>query len=229
MTRPSSEPYYKRRRPLPNSCSGRRTSTSPPMSVPRTSSRERSPLHLHHGAMRTSKPTSVGRRGLVKKSMPLDHPSLVPEGHPAEANEHWTTSSTPSARTTRICVIPSGTTETSSTPSGMADPSNLYHLLHHEEDPENLENLSSRKGEEAEHSSTSMENSTSSSADTGPQGIITVCADFGYDAIIGRPGLAKFMTIPHYSYMILKLSGPQGIITVCADFQGTTECFRVAI
>jgi hypothetical protein len=82
MTRPSSEPYYKKRRPLPNSCLGRQTSTSPPMSVPRTSSGERSPLHLHHGATRTSIPTSAGRRGLVKKSMSLDHPSLVPEGHP---------------------------------------------------------------------------------------------------------------------------------------------------
>jgi hypothetical protein len=102
----------------------------------------------------------------VKKSMPLDHPSLLPEGHPAEANEHWTTSSTPNTRTTRICVIPSGTAETSSTPSGMADPSNLYHP-HHEEDPENLDNLSSRKREEAERSRASMEKSTSSSVDTG--------------------------------------------------------------
>jgi hypothetical protein len=53
--------------------------------------------------------------------------------------------------------------------------------------------------------------------------------DCGYNAIIGRLGLAKFMAIPHYSYMILKMSGPQGIITVRADFQGTAECFRVAI
>jgi hypothetical protein len=53
--------------------------------------------------------------------------------------------------------------------------------------------------------------------------------DRGYNAIIGRPGLAKFMAIPHYSYMILKMSGPQGIITVRADFQGVAECFRVAI
>jgi hypothetical protein len=53
--------------------------------------------------------------------------------------------------------------------------------------------------------------------------------DCGYNAIIGRPGLAKFMAIPHYSYMILKMSGPQGIIIVRADFQGTAECFRVAI
>jgi hypothetical protein len=55
------------------------------------------------------------------------------------------------------------------------------------------------------------------------------CFDCGYNAIIGRPGLAKFMAIPHYSYMILKMPGPQGIITVRADFQGVTECFRGAI
>jgi hypothetical protein len=52
--------------------------------------------------------------------------------------------------------------------------------------------------------------------------------DCGYNTIIGRPGLAKFMAIPHFTYMILKMSGPQGIITVHADFQGATECFRVA-
>jgi hypothetical protein len=123
--------------------------------------------HPHYGATRTSKSTSAGRRGIAKKSMPLDHPSLVPEGHPTKANKHWMTSSTPSARTTRICVIPSETADTSSTPSGMADPSNLYHLPHHEEDPKNLDNLSSRKGEEAERSRALMEKSTSSSVDTG--------------------------------------------------------------
>jgi hypothetical protein len=53
--------------------------------------------------------------------------------------------------------------------------------------------------------------------------------DCGYNTIIGRPGLAKFMAIPHYTYMILKIPGPQGIITVRADFQGAAECFRVAI
>jgi hypothetical protein len=42
--------------------------------------------------------------------------------------------------------------------------------------------------------------------------------DCGYNAIIGRPGLAKFMAIPHYSYMRLKMPGSQGIITVRADF-----------
>jgi hypothetical protein len=53
--------------------------------------------------------------------------------------------------------------------------------------------------------------------------------DCGYNAIIGRPGLVKFMAILHYSYMILKMPGPQEIITVRADFQGAAECFRVAI
>jgi hypothetical protein len=53
--------------------------------------------------------------------------------------------------------------------------------------------------------------------------------DCGYNAIIGRPGLAKFMAIPHYLYLILKMPGPQGIITMRADLQGAAECFRVAI
>jgi hypothetical protein len=49
--------------------------------------------------------------------------------------------------------------------------------------------------------------------------------DCGYNTIIDRLGLAKFMAILHYSYMILKMPGPQGIITVRADFQSTAECF----
>jgi hypothetical protein len=53
--------------------------------------------------------------------------------------------------------------------------------------------------------------------------------DYGYNAIIDSPGLAKFMAIPHYTYMILKMPGPQGIITMRADFQGAAECFQVAI
>jgi hypothetical protein len=53
--------------------------------------------------------------------------------------------------------------------------------------------------------------------------------DCGYIAIIGRPGLAKFMAISHYPYMILMMPGPQGIIIVHTDFQGTTKCFRGTI
>jgi hypothetical protein len=103
----------------------------------------------------------------VKRSMPLDHPSLMPEVHPAEASGHWTTSSMPSAHITNICATPCRTAKTSSIPSGMADPSNLYHLPHREEGPVNLDNLSSRKREEVEHFHASTERSTSSSEDTG--------------------------------------------------------------
>jgi hypothetical protein len=131
----------------------------------RTSLGERSLLHLHHGVTQTSRPTSARRRGLVKRSMLLDHPSLVPEVHPAKASRHWTTSSMPSACITRICATPCGTAETSSIPSGMADRSNLYHLPHREEGPVNLDDLSSRKREEVEHFRTSTERSTSSSED----------------------------------------------------------------
>jgi hypothetical protein len=55
------------------------------------------------------------------------------------------------------------------------------------------------------------------------------CFDYGYNAIIGRPGQAKFMAISHYPYMILRMSGPQGIITMRINFHGTVECFRGAI
>jgi hypothetical protein len=42
--------------------------------------------------------------------------------------------------------------------------------------------------------------------------------DCGYNAIIRRPGLAKFMAIPHYPYKVLKMLGPQGVITMHVDF-----------
>jgi hypothetical protein len=152
MTQPSSEPYCRRRRPPSSSCFGKQTSTSPPANGLRTSLGERSLLRLHHSATQTSNPTSVGRRSLVKGSTPLDHPSLVPEVRPAEASGHWTTSSMPSVRITRICATPCRTAETSSIPSGLVDRSNPYHLPHHEEGLPSLADLNNRKGEEVEHS-----------------------------------------------------------------------------
>jgi hypothetical protein len=167
MTRPSSEPYYRRRRPPLSSYSGKPTSTSPLMNELKTSSEEQSLHRLHHDATRTSNPTNAGRRGLVKRSTPPDRPPLTPEEDLTEANARWTTSSMPSARTTRTCATPSGTAETSSIMWGMVDPSNLYLLPRHEEDLENLNNLSSRRREEVGPSYTLIEKSTSSSVDTG--------------------------------------------------------------
>jgi hypothetical protein len=119
------------------------------------------------GAARTSNPTSAGRKGPVKRSTPPDHPSLVPEVHPAEASGHWTTSSMSSACITRICATPCRIAETSSIPSGMAGRSSLYHLPHHKEGLASLGGLSNKKGEGVEHSHASTGRSTSSSEDTG--------------------------------------------------------------
>jgi hypothetical protein len=166
MTRPSFEPYCRRRRLPPRSCFGKPTSTSPPTSEPRTSSEEQSPHRQHHDATRTSNPTNTGRKDLVKKYTPPDHQPLAPGEDLAEASAHWMTSSTPSARTTRTCATLFGTAGTSSTPSGMVDPSNLYLLLCRGEGQKNHDSPSSRRREEEELSCTLTGRSTSSSVDT---------------------------------------------------------------
>jgi len=43
-----------------------------------------------------------------------------------------------------------------------------------------------------------------------------VVADFDgtYHAILGRPSLTEFMAVPHYSYLVLKMSTEKGVLTV---------------
>jgi hypothetical protein len=94
MTRLSSEPYCRRRRPPPSSYSGKPTYTSLPMNGLKTSSEEQSLHRQHHDATQTNNLTNVGRRGLVKKSTPPNRPPLAPEEGLVEANARWTTSST---------------------------------------------------------------------------------------------------------------------------------------
>ena len=45
-----------------------------------------------------------------------------------------------------------------------------------------------------------------------------------YHALLGRPTLAKFMAIPHYAYLKMKMSGPKGIITIAGDYKKSLEC-----
>jgi hypothetical protein len=161
-----SEPYYRRRQLPPRSCSGKPTSTSPLTSKPRTSSEERSPHRQRHDATRTSNLTNAGRRDRAKRCTPPDHLPLAPVEDLAEASARWTTSSTPSARTTRTCATLFGTAGTSSISLGMADPSNLYPLLRRGEDQKNHDNPSSRRREEEEPSHALTGRSMSSSADT---------------------------------------------------------------
>jgi hypothetical protein len=45
-----------------------------------------------------------------------------------------------------------------------------------------------------------------------------------YHAILGRPTFAKFMAVPHYAYLTLKIPGPKGTITVQGSFEVSNTC-----
>lgn len=50
-----------------------------------------------------------------------------------------------------------------------------------------------------------------------------------YNAIVGRPMRAKFMAVPHYPYLILKMPAPGGTLSIRADFKGASECVQEAM
>jgi hypothetical protein len=45
-----------------------------------------------------------------------------------------------------------------------------------------------------------------------------------YHAILGRPTFSRFMAVPHYTYLVLKMPGPKGIITVKGSFEVSDLC-----
>ena len=45
-----------------------------------------------------------------------------------------------------------------------------------------------------------------------------------YHAILGHPCYVKFMAIPNYTYLKLKMPGPCRVITIDTSFQGAYEC-----
>jgi len=45
-----------------------------------------------------------------------------------------------------------------------------------------------------------------------------------YHAILGHPCYAKFMAIPNYTYLKMKMLGPKGVITVGSSFEHAYEC-----
>ena len=45
-----------------------------------------------------------------------------------------------------------------------------------------------------------------------------------YHAILGQPCYAKFMAIPNYTYLKLKMPGPNGVITVGSAFLHAFAC-----
>jgi hypothetical protein len=45
-----------------------------------------------------------------------------------------------------------------------------------------------------------------------------------YHAILGCPAFAKFMAVPHYAYLMLKIPGPKGTITIQGSFEVSNTC-----
>jgi hypothetical protein len=45
-----------------------------------------------------------------------------------------------------------------------------------------------------------------------------------YHAVLGRPCYTKFMAVPNYTYLKLKMSGPNGVITVGPTYRHAFEC-----
>jgi hypothetical protein len=58
-------------------------------------------------------------------------------------------------------------------------------------------------------------------------------ADFetSYHAILGRPAIAKFMVVPHYTYLVLKMPSPAGVLSLQGDlkisFDSDTEAVEL--
>jgi hypothetical protein len=47
-----------------------------------------------------------------------------------------------------------------------------------------------------------------------------------YNAFLGRLALSKFMVIPHYAYLILKMPRLHGIISIRGDIKRGFDCDR---
>jgi hypothetical protein len=56
-------------------------------------------------------------------------------------------------------------------------------------------------------------------------------ADFNssYHAILSRPALAKFMAVPHYVYLLLKMPGKTGVLTLHGDLKKSYNCDQEVI
>jgi hypothetical protein len=56
-------------------------------------------------------------------------------------------------------------------------------------------------------------------------------ADFetSYHAILGRPAIAKFMAVPHYTYLVLKMPSPAGVLSLQGDLNISFDCDTEAV
>jgi hypothetical protein len=49
-----------------------------------------------------------------------------------------------------------------------------------------------------------------------------------FHPLLGRPALAKFMVMPHYAYLKMKLLGPCSVITITGCYKKSMECARAS-
>jgi hypothetical protein len=51
-------------------------------------------------------------------------------------------------------------------------------------------------------------------------------ADFetSYQAILGRPAIAKFMAVPHYTYLVLKMPSSADALSLQGDLKISFDC-----
>jgi hypothetical protein len=56
-------------------------------------------------------------------------------------------------------------------------------------------------------------------------------ADFetSYHTILGRPAIAKFMAVPHYTYLLLKMPSPAGVLSLQGDLKISFDCNTEAV
>jgi hypothetical protein len=56
-------------------------------------------------------------------------------------------------------------------------------------------------------------------------------ADFetSYHAILGRPAIAKFMAVPHYTYLVLKMPSLAGVLSLQGDLKVSFDCDTRAV
>ena len=45
-----------------------------------------------------------------------------------------------------------------------------------------------------------------------------------YHVLLGRPALAKFMAVPYYAYLKMKMPGTKGIIMISEDYEKSANC-----
>ena len=58
---------------------------------------------------------------------------------------------------------------------------------------------------------------------------LVVNFDTTYHAILDRPALTKFMAIPHYSYLVLKMSVPRGVLSLQTNLAIAYDCEKESL